>query len=260
MHHGKEHGWDYRRSDERKGLNMEKIISPCTCEVYRGNARAFAKITYEDGKLSISGVIGPTGNGNCKGSCGQCVDEIRSGEPVAGWNREMIDKLCKIWDEWHLNDMHPYCEHQKQLGWDKIAMKTVTLYNYCLKREVRDIQRSTEKEALASLKEGKTFRPTDEQVMYANLPYSMTLHEGLSENEAKYYEPEKQLYPGGKGPTERKTLGWLSEKEHPDGILSKACPVCGYKYGNGWMREEVPQDVITWLFSLPDTEVTPAWV
>lgn len=48
--------------------------------------------------------------------------------------------------------------------------------------------------------------------------------------------------------------------EHPDGILCKPCPVCGYKYGTSWLMEEVPEDVIDWLFALPDTTVKPAWV
>ena len=55
---------------------MKKIINPCTCEVYTnsGNlarANAFVKITYENGKLSLCGVIGPMSSGNCKGSCGR---------------------------------------------------------------------------------------------------------------------------------------------------------------------------------------------
>ena len=43
---------------------MKKIISPCLCKVYTssGNeatARAFCKIQFENGRLSITGVIGP---------------------------------------------------------------------------------------------------------------------------------------------------------------------------------------------------------
>lgn len=38
------------------------------------------------------------------------------------------------------------------------------------------------------------------------------------------------------------------------------CPECGYKYGTAWLFEEVPHDVIEWLFNLPDADKTPAWV
>jgi hypothetical protein len=45
-------------------------------------------------------------------------------------------------------------------------------------------------------------------------------------------------------------LGWVSETEHPEGLLSRPCPTCGYKYGTAWLREEVPADVIEYLETL----------
>lgn len=33
-----------------------------------------------------------------------------------------------------------------------------------------------------------------------------------------------------------------------------------YSYGSAWLREEVPAGVIAFLESLPDTDITPAWV
>ena len=39
-----------------------------------------------------------------------------------------------------------------------------------------------------------------------------------------------------------KLLGWLYPNEHPDGILTKECPVCGYKYGTKWNYFEIPAD------------------
>lgn len=240
---------------------MEKIINPCKCEIYNGNQyNAFVEIIYKDGKLSMHGVVGPKRNGNCYGSCGQCVDEIRKGNPTDDWTKEMLDKLCDIWDKWHLNDMRPYCEHQKKLGWDKLAGKKVTLYNYRLTIEAIKKQKEAEKAALNALKEGKTFTPTAEQIKYATLPYFMKTHEELTGELAELYEPKKPLYVGDNSFEETKTLGWLRPEEHPDGILCKPCPICGYKYGSSWKKEEVPQEVIDWLFNLPDTKVEPAWV
>ena len=105
---------------------MKKVVSPCFCKVYTRSrneaaARAFCEIQFEDGRLSITGVIGPLPSGNCRGGAGQCVDAIRKGRPCDEWTQEMLDKFCSIWDEWHLNDMRPYCKHQKELGWDKPA-------------------------------------------------------------------------------------------------------------------------------------------
>jgi hypothetical protein len=34
----------------------------------------------------------------------------------------------------------------------------------------------------------------------------------------------------------------------------------GYRYGSGWLSEEVPAEVIDWLRGLPDTDAQPAWV
>jgi len=51
---------------------------------------------------------------------------------------------------------------------------------------------------------------------------------------------------------------WLPETE--GGYLSKPCPECGYKYGTAWLKEELPQEVIDFLASLPKTDRQPAWV
>lgn len=239
---------------------MKKIINPCFCKTGRLNSRAFVKIEYKNEVLTMSGVIGPRSSGNCYGSCGQIYEEIRKGTPVKGWNNKMINKLCDIWDEWHLNDMRPYCAHQKQLGWDIIASEKVVLYNYCLTNEALRKQKEAEKIALAALREGRTFTPTKEQTEYAAMPYSIKTHKKLTGEMAERYEPKKSLFLGDNGATEIKILGHLTQKEHPEGILSKPCPVCGYKYGSAWIKEEVPKDIIDWLFNLPDTEVEPAWI
>lgn len=239
---------------------MKKIINPCICETYSGSGRGFVKIKYDDGKLSLCGVIAPMRNGDAKGFCGQCINEIRGGEPIEGWTREMLDKLCDIWGKWHLNDMKPYCKHQKEAGWDELAKKKVTLYNYRLNQETVSKQKEAEKAALTALREGKVFQPTEEQTMYAAMPYFIQTYEELSGEMAERYEPKKPLFAGDNEATEIKTLGWLTPKDHPDGILGRPCPVCGYKYGTEWKKEEVPEDIIDWLFSLPETEVEPAWI
>lgn len=52
-------------------------------------------IKYIDGRLSITGVEGPKKNGDCRGSCGQCVDAAR----------EINKKFANMWERWHLNDL-----------------------------------------------------------------------------------------------------------------------------------------------------------
>ena len=257
---------------------MEKIINPCKCEVYNRYiptdrlgrplsskkythmTDAYAKIRYDGKRLSISGVIGPIHSGNCKGSAGQCVEEIRKGSPTKEWNREMLDKFCDIWERWHLNDMNSCCVHQRELGWLEAAKEPVTLYHYRLKREVYIAANKAKNAAISALKNGKIFVPTEEQTLLASLPYSMDVYSPLDEKMALYYEPKRQLYPGDSGATEEKTRGWVKFSESDLGILCKPCPVCGYQYGTAWQIEEVPQEIIDWLFALPDTKNRPAWV
>jgi len=41
---------------------------------------------------------------------------------------------------------------------------------------------------------------------------------------------------------------------------SAVCPDCGYKIGSAWLKEDVPQEVIQWLESLPEAKNSYAWV
>ncbi len=238
----------------------KKVVSPCKVKSWTrsGNevmVQAYCKIELrQDGEkqeLSISGVVGPMPNGYCKGSCGQCVDEIRAGEPFGSWTPEMLEKFCTIWDNWHLNGMRPYCQHQKELGWDKIASKKAKIYHYTKKREIRE---NAEKRLL----DGETVSLDNDEMFIGNLETSLDTWE---QTDSEFYMPKKPLFAGDKGFEEEKLLGWLRPEEHPDGILCKPCPVCGYKYGTAWKTEPLPQEVIDWLFALPAVEgQQPAWV
>lgn len=55
-------------------------------------------------------------------------------------------------------------------------------------------------------------------------------------------------------------LAWVRADEHPEGLLCRPCPICGYKYGSAWLKEELPVEVVTYLEGLPVTDVQPAWV
>lgn len=247
-------------------MKRSKVVSPCMGKGYTrsGNvieADAFCEITLEDGRLSITGVIGPKNNGDCSGSAGQCVDEIRKGRPVAewGWNDEMLQKFCDIWDMWHLNDMRAYCHHMKELGWTELFQEKVKVAKWDVTREARDKARDAEKRALECLKNGETFVPTLEETMNANLGYGVTMYNDETPEHPEFYELKERDCLGHSN-IEYKTRGWISHKDHELGFLGKKCPVCGYGYGTAWIKEEVPEDVIEWLFALPDAYKTPAWV
>jgi hypothetical protein len=189
---------------------MIKIINPGKVPV-RGleqKHNMFIKIEIENGKLSISGVIGPRHDGNAYGGCGQIDmeflhptchqddDDPRTTNPIRPdeivfseeWDKNKWGHLLNVWSKWHLNDLRAGCEHQEQEKWNKIKL-----------------------------------------------------------------DDSKPL-------TQDNMAIWKTPDEHPRGLLTSSCRYCGYKYGTSWRMEQLPQDVINFLESLPETKIKPAWV
>lgn len=207
----------------------------------RGKAknRVTVEMEYkeENGKkrFSVSAMVWNVLRSNCIRG-GQCLDTI-----APYMDNPIFSEIFRLWKAYHLNDMHPECEHQHAAGWDKLASKKVTLYHWRMTRAAITEQDNAKKAALSALTAGETFTPTTEQTFFAGLSYFLTTWTETPPAElAKYYEPKKPLYPGDIGHTETKALGLLKESEHPDGLLSKACPVCGYKYGTSWVYFPIP--------------------
>jgi hypothetical protein len=56
----------------------------------------------------------------------------------------------------------------------------------------------------------------------------------------------------------QRAMGWQYVDHHnPQTSEGDACPVCGYRIGSAWLREEVPQDVLAMLEALPDADRLP---
>lgn len=249
---------------------FKKIIRIGTQKEYdsRGKeveADIFCKIEYRDkGKdnkfeLSISGVIGPKSNGDCLGSCGQ-IDMSLSAEdikPAANWSKTKIKKLLDIWDKWHLNDMNAATPEMKAQGWDKLASKEIFKYSYSMTSDSRkyldDIKKRCEYAALQG--EIATINDTEKRLLQSKTYCDIYAYE-LPET-PEFMEPSKD-YNTGKHKIERKTLGWVNAKEHEDGLLGRE--LNGLKYGHSWYYEAVPEDVLKWLYDLPDTDKTPVWI
>jgi hypothetical protein len=157
-------------------------------------------------------------------------------------NNPKVQRIVEVWDRWHLNGMCAACEHQRAAGWLEVAARKVTIYNWTLTSTTAALKRDTEKNAIKALVAGETVTLTANQITLLSLSHSLkgrpvTLPGPLS----PFYEPEKATTYSR--PTEEKMLGWLREDEHPDGILSKACPTCGYKYGSAWLVEPLPAEI-----------------
>jgi hypothetical protein len=219
----------------------------------------FCVIKYKGGKLSITGVQGPLRNGNALGSCGQMYDSlIESGagfkEFADGWNQSKLEKFVKIWQAWHLNDMRPYCSHQKHLR--ETARQEVTLYNHSQTMPVYKSIKATMKRAESAIKTGESFTPTKEESALACLPLSLITYNDPESPE--FFERTKDTsYSRGK---ETKTRGWIGHKESPEfGLLGLPCTKCESTYGGAWHTEKVPARVISFLQALPESDKTPAW-
>lgn len=224
----------------------------------------FARIEYSaDGRLSIAGTVGPKSNGDAHGSSGQFImsfkeydergsDTLADITPAPQWDAVKVKRFFDAWGAWHLNDMRAHCEHQRGAEWDASRKIEVTYYGL-----THDAMRARDKArelAADAAVRGEVAHLTKEQ--HALLALKDWFEERTSPPDADSplsgcYEVKKR---------ETKTAGWLRQDEHPAGLLGKPCPVCGYKYGHAWKREEVPADVLEFLRSLPDTDKQPAWV
>lgn len=231
---------------------MKKIINPC--QVTDGNV--FCEIGFADGKLSIHGVIGPMRNGNAKGGCGQINMGFAEQYPegtryyTEGWAVDLFAKFLATWERWHLNDMQAGCGHQRA-EWDTMKKLSLTFYTWGPK--FHEMRRKVE-DGAATADEYRDYQTAKTRVHAVTIGF----------NTPKYETPEIiELLTSGLvriEKTETKTAGWVTPAEHPEGLLTKPCSVCGYKYGSAWLKEEVPQEVVDFLASLPDSTITPAWV
>lgn len=220
------------------------------------NVYAKIEITNKDGKgqaLSISGVEGPTNDGNARGSCGQIVMDLDPADitPAPGWTLELIREFLAVWDRWHLNDMRANCDHQTGEEWD--TSKQLGLQEYTWGDKYHGRRRAIENGS-ATVEEYTEYQAISPRVLAVTI--------GIKR--PKYETPEiAELLAAGwvkPGKQETKTAGWVNPEEHPDGLLGKPCPVCGYKYGYAWNYEPLPAGVVDFLKSLPATDRRPAWI
>lgn len=249
---------------------FKKIVRPGDVPVWSPSgadrlAPVFVTIELRPGgELSITAVEGPLSNGDALGGCGQS-DSLDVRQFAPGWDSAMVDKLRTIWRDWHLNHMRAYDSAMKADGWHELAARPMQGYHYTLTREAYEARRAAEASALAALRGGDPFEPSPAEFRAASRPISFVQWERegdapklrLCPYDGAVYERERHVYGHNKGEVkapDRKTLGWLTEKEHPEGLLSKVHPKSGNKYGGAWYREDVPADVLDWLAALPDAD------
>ena len=239
---------------------MDKIINPCTVDGRQSYCHIYTEeevCILLDGEidripvLHIVGVVGPRNNGNAY-SAGQCYDTLRQGVANEGWTADSLYKFLDIWERWHRNDMRPYCEHQ--VDWD--GSKVCKLYEYEMTTDTVRRLNALKDSINSRLLDGSTVTLTEDERRLLGSKYFV---KSAVDNAPDGYELYKTytLHARELYPMDSDTK--FGDK-HPDGILSKPCPVCGYRWGSSWRAERVPAEVLQWLESLPESKRKPAWV
>lgn len=231
---------------------MKKTVRLGKTKIGNRLVSVFCQIEITEGKLSITGVEGPMSNGDAVGSCGQ-IDMSRPEivELAPGWNQSRLAQFWDIWGKWHLNDMRPGCQHQQT--WD--IKKKLTLQSLTWGDKYHELRRQAENGIMPADRFadwGRVVKQVESLTSYNS-----------AKHPDKWNELGKRLLADGLvklDKTETKNAGWVTPEEHPEGLLCKPCPVCGYEYGSQWLREELPADVVKFLESLPETDIQPAWV
>ena len=232
----------------------------------------FVKIVWDGKSLSITGVEGPTPNGNARGGCGQIdMHEWNFSEYAPGWDAEKVARFREIWHNWHMNGARPYDDAMARDGWPEIAKRQMLGYEFRLTDAALKEKKKAEESALAALRAGEVFEPSPTQFRAANRPYSVVIWVPEREPipaapgtayDAGCYERARHTYGLDAGDIkrpDRKTLGWLRPAEHPDGLLTKVHPESGNGYGFKYSHP-VPKEILDWLSALPDTDIMPAWI
>ena len=188
-------------------------------------------IKLKDGNFTASGNIWNERKTDIY-SGGQNLDTIKEYLP----NNTQVQEIVKVWEKWHLNDMKPNCKHQIGKNWN--ASKELKIYRFDLLPEYKKESDRIKKEAYKILKTGKIFALTKEQIFITDLKHEIKTHrKKLPNNFKDYYEPRIKKYDWQKKHIEIITAGWTTEKKHPEGILSKPCNICNYKYGSALLKK-----------------------
>lgn len=126
---------------------------------------------------------------------GQCFEELsKLCSDVKGY--ALFQRIKKVWERYHLNDMRGGCEHQRAAKWE------------------------------------------DRRIPVAELPDSTAGRDKRGIVAIHVYPPEA------------KGQDFVSDsKIHEKGLLTKPCPVCGYKYGTAWLYEPLPEEVVKEILS-----------
>lgn len=136
---------------------------------------------------------------------GQCIDDIWDEYGTQLQNRKLYQEIMELWKKYHLNGMNAGCIHQRMEKWDEVLLddsKPKTQDNMAVWTYPKDDMLTAIKRGILDRLHGKTYKIA-RKILKVNV--------------------------------------W-STNQHKKGLLTKACKVCGYKYGTAWLFEEIPAE------------------
>jgi hypothetical protein len=203
--------------------------------------RYYAEVKYKDKRLSICGEVYLPYKKDW-GSFGQCSEDFREITKFAkGWDRTRLNKFLKIWEQWHLNDMNAGCVHQDEWDLDKKVELTHFGFGAAFMR-----LRNAAKEGKLPIEKYKNLQKITQDVY----EYTVNIqHKNYIDEKAQDLLNRDLIQIKRK---ETKPAIHVWEKEHPEGMLTKKCEVCGHRYGSSWLFREVPEDVIGFLYQIEE--------
>ena len=198
-----------------------------------------------------------TASGDFDGDSCQIIDKIAEAYP----KDKMVQRIFKVWKEWHLNGLHAGCQHQRKLGWGNgkdIAFIVKEATKAQISGLTEDILRSIQPKRVKWIAESrdafgtnKTFRM---QIWKKIEPKrNLTAHDNdlLS---VVFLRPKGVVVTGHPNLTQEvhSLLVAMAEKQFPVKIenriyedsIGAPCPKCGYCYGTEWKFEEIPATVL----------------
>ena len=201
---------------------MKKVIHPYNVEKHP----VFCKIEYNNGRLSISGVEGPRRGGNAWGACGQIIMGFK----------EFDSRGYKS-----IKDIEPA---------NGMTRKDVIKF-----LKIWDEWHLNHMHAECEHQETMGWRYDDHKGMYRP---AVARNEKTQEKHNELISlletcPPNYEVDGYKLSETGELLTWDEYRGHE-------CPVCGYSIGSAWTFRQVPNDVLEFLESLPETDITPDWV
>lgn len=152
-------------------------------------------------------------------NAGQCLDCIPEFTKTMTDTKQaqLLNNIYKLWKKYHLNNMQPWCAHQK---YGKSIIKPVQIHH---------LWGNDEFEKLSKIRElPNEILEVSEQGL-KNIPKALYKYSEFDKKENLHIETKLNC--------------WVTYDPvlAPEGLLGRSCPVCGAKYGHGWYYMPIPE-------------------